>query len=168
MALPAAGNPISANMINVEATRSGTANAPLSGTSSTPQAGSLVKIYEDSGVNQSAPHAYSEFYSKSFSNTTPVSLYFGNSPAFACWYSGSLNSYFASNPTLGSGANTRIFTDSAGNNPVTQAGAYVTAVNSPGSANEIICVDTNGYVTSLAPSAGTCTSFPGTGSTCPT
>ena len=168
MALPAPGNSISASQINVEATRSATANAPLSGSSSTPQTGSLVKIYVDSGVNQSAPHAYSEFYSKSFSNTTPVSLYFGNSPANACWYSGSLNSYFASNPTLGSGANTRIFTDAAGNNPVTQAGAYVTAVNSPGSANEIICVDSNGYVTSLAPSAGTCTSFPGTGSTCPT
>ena len=70
MTLPAAGNPISANQINVEATRSGTANAPLSGTSSTPQAGSLVKIYENSGVNQSAPHAYSEFYSKTFSTLT--------------------------------------------------------------------------------------------------
>ena len=100
--------------------------------------------------------------------TTPVSLYFGNSPANACWYSGSLNSYFSSNPTLGSGANARIFTDAAGNNPVTQSGAYVVTINSPGSANEIICVDSNGYVTSLAPSAGTCTAFPGTGSTCPT
>ena len=44
MALPGPGNSISANQINVEANRSGTANAPLSGTSSTPQAGSLVKI----------------------------------------------------------------------------------------------------------------------------
>jgi len=64
MTLPAPGNSISANQINVEATRSGTANAPLSGTSATPQAGSLVKIYENSGVNQVAPHKYSEFYSK--------------------------------------------------------------------------------------------------------
>ena len=70
MTLPSAGNPIGANQINVEANRSGTANAPLSGTSSTPQAGSLVKIYENSGVNQSAPHAYSEFYSKTYSTLT--------------------------------------------------------------------------------------------------
>lgn len=66
MTLPAPGNSISANQINVEATRSGTANAPLSGTSSTPQAGSLIKIYEDSGVNQVAPHKYSEFFSKTY------------------------------------------------------------------------------------------------------
>ena len=72
MALPAPGNPISANMINVEASRTGTTNAPLSGTSSTPQAGSLVKLYAppNSDVNQSAPHAYSEFYSKSWSSRT--------------------------------------------------------------------------------------------------
>ena len=70
MTLPSAGNPIGANQINVEANRSGTANAPLSGNSSTPQAGSLVKIYEGSGVNQSAPHAYSEFYGKTFSTLT--------------------------------------------------------------------------------------------------
>ena len=71
MALPAPGNSISANQINVEATRSGTANAPLAGASAdgTPQAGSLVKIYEAAGVNQSAPHAYSEFYSKSYAQT---------------------------------------------------------------------------------------------------
>ena len=69
MALPAPGNSISANQINVEATRSGTANAPLSGTSSTPQAGSLVKIYEAAGVTQDAPHPYSEFYSKSYVNS---------------------------------------------------------------------------------------------------
>ena len=56
MALPAPGNPISANMINVEATRSGTANAPMSGSSATPQAGSLVKLYAppNSNVDQTA------------------------------------------------------------------------------------------------------------------
>ena len=69
MTLPVSGQ-ISANDINVEATRSGTANAPLSGTSSTPQAGSLVKIYEDSGVNQSAPHSYSEFHGKTYASST--------------------------------------------------------------------------------------------------
>lgn len=69
MTLPAPGNSISANQINVEAERSGTSNAPLSGSSSTPQTGSLVKIYEDSGVNQVAPHKYSEFYGKTFTPT---------------------------------------------------------------------------------------------------
>ena len=75
MALPAPGNPISANMINVEGQRSGTANAPLSGSSSTPQAGSLVKLYAppNSTVDQNAPHAYSEFYSKSWSSLTSYS-----------------------------------------------------------------------------------------------
>jgi hypothetical protein len=72
MTLPVSGQ-ISANDINVEATRSGTANAPLSGTSSTPQAGSLVKIYENSGVNQSAPHSYSEFHGKSYTSVTAYS-----------------------------------------------------------------------------------------------
>lgn len=68
MTLPAPGNSISANQINVEAERSGTSNAPLSGSSSTPQTGSLVKIYSspNSDVNQVAPHKYSEFYSKTF------------------------------------------------------------------------------------------------------
>ena len=46
MGLPTSGT-ISANMINDEVPgRSATANAPLSGTSSTPQAGSLVKLYQ--------------------------------------------------------------------------------------------------------------------------
>ena len=77
MTLPAPGNSISANQINVEAERSGTSNAPLSGSSSTPQAGSLVKIYSspNSDVNQVAPHKYSEFYSKTFTPTgTPFML----------------------------------------------------------------------------------------------
>ncbi|GAF98414.1 unnamed protein product, partial [marine sediment metagenome] len=62
-----------ASLMNIEAGRSGTANAPLSGTSSTPQAGSLVKIYENSGVNQSSPHAYSEFNGKSYTSVTAYS-----------------------------------------------------------------------------------------------
>tara|TARA_R110000787_G_scaffold224610_2_gene332694 strand:+ start:309 stop:926 length:618 start_codon:yes stop_codon:yes gene_type:complete len=96
-----------------------------------------------------------------------VDLYFGNSPSNACWYTGSLTEYFTDNPTLSSGANTRVYTDAAGANPVTQSGAYVYQIYAPGSANEIVCIDSSGYVTSLAPSAGTCTSFPGFGSTCP-
>ena len=58
MALPQPGNPISANMINVEASRAGTtANTKLAG-ASTPAAGSLVKIYAVASppVNQVAPH----------------------------------------------------------------------------------------------------------------
>ena len=61
MSLPSSGE-IKASQINTEAGRSSSANAPLSGSSSTPQAGSLVKIYEGAGVDQSAPHSYSEFY----------------------------------------------------------------------------------------------------------
>ena len=75
MALPGSGT-ISANMINAEVPgRSATANAPLSGTSSTPQAGSLVKLYLTATppVNQIAPHAYSEFYGRSFVSTTSYS-----------------------------------------------------------------------------------------------
>ena len=65
MALPSSGE-IKASQINTEAGRSSSAEAPLSGSSSTPQAGSLVKIYEGSGVNQSAPHSYSEFHGISY------------------------------------------------------------------------------------------------------
>jgi len=61
MSLPSSGE-IKASQINTEAGRSSNAEAPLSGSSSTPQAGSLVKIYEGAGVDQSAPHSYSEFY----------------------------------------------------------------------------------------------------------
>jgi len=68
MALPSSGT-ISASMINTESATVSTDNAPLSGTSGTPQAGSLVLRYDDATptpVNQVAPHAYSEFYGKSF------------------------------------------------------------------------------------------------------
>ena len=72
MALPSSGQ-ISASQINAEVPgRASTAEAPLSGTSSTPQTGSLVKLYATATppVNQSAPHAYSEFYGRSFSSVT--------------------------------------------------------------------------------------------------
>ena len=71
MALPSSGT-ISANMINVEASRAGnTANTKLAG-ASTPAAGSLVKIYATASppVNQVAPHKFSEFYGRSFPTTT--------------------------------------------------------------------------------------------------
>ena len=60
MALPSSGE-IKASQINTEAGRSSNAEAPLSGSSSTPQAGSLVKLYENAGVNQSAPQVILSF-----------------------------------------------------------------------------------------------------------
>jgi hypothetical protein len=96
MTLPAPGNSISANQINVEATRSGTANAPLSGTSATPQAGSLVKIYENSGVNQVAPHKYSEFYSKSYEGDNI------DCGGVFSYYGGNGGGYYTANINLGS------------------------------------------------------------------
>jgi len=70
MALPSSGE-IKASQINTEAGRSSNAEAPLSGSSSTPQAGSLVKLYENAGVDQSAPHSYSEFYGAAFAVEMP-------------------------------------------------------------------------------------------------
>jgi len=67
MTLPSSG-PLGASDINSEAGRSSSANAPLSGSSSTPQNGSLVKLYQYSNVNQNAPHSYSEFYGKTYSS----------------------------------------------------------------------------------------------------
>ena len=71
MSLPSSGE-IKASQMNTVAGRSATANAPLSGTSSTPQTGSLVKIYATANpaVNQSAPHSFSEFYGRSFVSLT--------------------------------------------------------------------------------------------------
>jgi hypothetical protein len=69
MSLPAPGNPISANMINVEANRTGSTYAPLS-VNQIPVSTSLIGLYVDSGVNQAAPHKYSEFFSKTLYNHT--------------------------------------------------------------------------------------------------
>jgi len=88
MALPSSGE-IKASQINTEAGRSSSAEAPLSGSSSTPQAGSLVKIYEDAGVNQSAPHSYSEFHGIAFSRTLTDVYRFGIND-FDCYYLGSI------------------------------------------------------------------------------
>ena len=81
MSLPSSGE-IKASQMNTVAGRSATANAPLSGSSSTPQTGSLVKIYATAtpAVNQSAPHAFSEFYGRSFATLTAFSV--GNPSAF--------------------------------------------------------------------------------------
>ena len=119
MTLPAAGNPIGANQINVEANRSGTANAPLSGTSSTPQAGSLVKIYENSGVNQSAPHAYSEFYSKTFATLTSFLVGAGivEGGNTACNTLGSSFTYYHDGSGTYPATGDIVYTNSAGTTP---------------------------------------------------
>ena len=72
MALPSSG-PISACMINVEAGLTSTTCAFLSGPTSTPATDSMVKLYDSATptpVNQVAPHAYSEFYGKTFAGST--------------------------------------------------------------------------------------------------
>ena len=72
MALPSSG-PISACMINVEADLTSTTCAFLSGPTSTPATDSMVKLYDNATptpVDQNAPHAYSEFYGKTFSSPT--------------------------------------------------------------------------------------------------
>ena len=129
MALPQPGNPISANMINVEASRAGTtANTKLAG-ASTPQAGSLVKIYQTANppVNQSAPHAYSEFYGRSFPTTTSYSssqmgVFLAN-----CNFNGNLNPLNQTYYHNGSGqyptAGDICYSDSAGTS-VLAAGYY--------------------------------------------
>jgi len=60
--------PMKASLINVEGGRTSTANAPLAGAgaTSTAQAGSLIKLFVGSGVNQDASYAYSDFLNKSY------------------------------------------------------------------------------------------------------
>ena len=96
MGLPSSGT-ISASMINTESATVSTTNAPLSGSSSTPQTGSLVLRYDDATptpVDQNAPHAYSEFYGKSF---TPPFI-----PCGGELEDGSGNGYFEATVTSGS------------------------------------------------------------------
>ena len=96
MALPSSGT-ISASMINIESATVSTNTAPLSGSSSTPQTGSLVKRYATATptpVNQVAPHKYSEFYGKSF--TAP------DIPCGGVLNAGSGNGYFEATVTSGS------------------------------------------------------------------
>ena len=115
MTLPAPGNPISANQINVEGDRSGTANAPLSGSSSTPQAGSLVKLYAppNSDVNQSAPHAYSEFYSKTWNALTSYSSSTGTTFSGVCALSIDQTYYHNGSGTYPAAGDT-VYSDSGG------------------------------------------------------
>ena len=110
MSLPAAGNPISANMINVEAQRTGTTFAPLSG-NLVPITTSLVGLYVNSGVNQSAPHAYSEFYGKTY--VAPASPYWfvntTNTPSIGKKYQYSGSNVIQNNSSaLGTNYNTTL------------------------------------------------------------
>ena len=92
MALPSSG-PISACMINVEAGLTSTTCAFLSGPTATPATDSMVKLYENaspSPVGQTAPHAYSEFYGKTFAGATnfPADMVNGYNAigSIAIWY----------------------------------------------------------------------------------
>ena len=60
--------PMKASLINVEGGRTSTANAPLAGAGATSvaQAGSLIKLFVGSGVDQNASYAYSDFLNKSY------------------------------------------------------------------------------------------------------
>jgi hypothetical protein len=149
MALPSSGNSISASQINAEGERSSTANAPLSGTSSTPQNGSLVKLFAppNSDVNQSAPHAYSEFYGKSFSTLTSYSSSDMGVFLENCPFNGALHplnqTYYhdgtGSTPTAGD----ICYSDSAGTN-VLAAGYYTIPPSSSGNGNRTyIKISTN-------------------------
>ncbi len=132
MALPSSGE-IKASQINTEAGRSSSAEAPLSGSSSTPQAGSLVKLYEGAGVNQSAPHSYSEFYGASFSRIL-TDVYYGEGYGpDDFYYDGSIGD--AINLAVGD----IIYTDSALTNPIDDS--YNTLYQDPSNEPTTVCTD---------------------------
>jgi len=118
MGLPSSGQ-ISASQINAEVPgRSSTANAPLSGSSSTPQTGSLVKLYATASppVNQSAPHAYSEFYGRSFVSLTSF-LSGAGTTSDACNTLGSSFTYYHDGSGVFPAVGDIVYTNSAGTTP---------------------------------------------------
>tara|TARA_Y100001937_G_scaffold56975_1_gene78230 strand:- start:190 stop:666 length:477 start_codon:yes stop_codon:yes gene_type:complete len=118
MALPSSGQ-ISASQINAEVPgRSSTAEAPLSGTSSTPQTGSLVKLYATASppVNQSAPHAYSEFYGRSFVTLTAF-LSGAGTTGDACATLGSSFTYYHDGSGTYPAVGDKVYTNSSGTTP---------------------------------------------------
>tara|TARA_R100000231_G_scaffold136176_1_gene111242 strand:- start:1218 stop:1694 length:477 start_codon:yes stop_codon:yes gene_type:complete len=137
MALPSSGT-ISANMINDEVPgRSATANAPLSGTSSTPQTGSLVKLYATASppVNQSAPHSYSEFYGRSFVSLTSF-LSGAGTTGDACNTLGSSFTYYHDGSGTYPAVGDKVYTDSGGTTPAsggsgTNYGAFASGAPGP-------------------------------------
>ena len=164
------------NTINTVGERSPTAYAPLSGSSSTPQAGSLVKLYAppNSTVNQIAPHRFSEFYGKTWSGVyqIQVNTYFKNSPEYACWdTSGTTIQLWKTNGATGPTQGDIIYTNATATS-FAASGAYIygTITAGGGTANEVFCVGSSGVVTNPTmggPNNSGCTSFP-PNSTCPT
>ena len=148
MALPSSGE-IKASQINTEAGRSSDAEAPLSGSSSTPQAGSLVKLYEGAGVNQAAPHSYSEFYGAAFSREL-TDCYWGEGDEGSLYYDGSIGD--ADNLSVGD----LIYQDAALSILLTQG----TAVGQIGSsATTTVCSASNGGLNMIVNSSGAITSI---------
>jgi len=127
MALPAAYAPLSASMIMGEADQPAGARAALVNNSTAiPLANSMTKLYENaspSGVNQTAPFAYSEFYSKSIGSLIAFMGTVGDLPADVCgtsaqtflWHNGS-----GSKPSDGD----TIYNDSSGGSNIV-ANKYV-------------------------------------------
>jgi hypothetical protein len=148
MALPSSGE-IKASQINTEADRSSDAEAPLSGSSSTPQAGSLVKIYEGAGVNQSAPHSYSEFYGKSFVQGLELTnLFVEDSPLFSGYYDSSIGD--ASNLSVGdviysdSSLTTKLYDNPGGSDQTyNQSGTASTTTHCPATGGYLMRMDLN-------------------------
>tara|TARA_R110002020_G_scaffold135828_1_gene303261 strand:+ start:1268 stop:1729 length:462 start_codon:yes stop_codon:yes gene_type:complete len=148
MALPSSGE-IKASQINTEAGRSSSAEAPLSGSSSTPQAGSLVKIYEDAGVNQAAPHSYSEFYGIAFSREL-TDCFWGEGDEGSLYYDGSIGD--ADNLSIGD----LIYQDAALSILLNQ----ITAVSQEGtSATTTVCSGDGKYLYMPVNSSGAITSI---------
>jgi len=152
MSLPSSGE-IKASQINTEAGRSSDAEAPLSGSSSTPQAGSLVKIYEGSGVDQSAPHSYSEFYGISYDVGVLSDVEYGEGQGpDDFYYDSSIGD--ASNLSIGD----IIYTDSALTNPVDDS-SYNPMSQAASSATTTFCSVTGSYMYMLVnPANGAITS----------
>ncbi len=126
MALPAAYAPLSASMIMGEADQPAGARAALVNNSTAiPLANSMTKLYENaspSGVNQTAPFAYSEFYSKSIGSLIAFMGVVGTSATICgddtltfLWHDGT-----ASKPQTGD----KIFNDSSGGSNIV-ANRYV-------------------------------------------
>ena len=140
MSLPSSGE-IKASQINTEAGRSSSAEAPLSGSSSTPQAGSLVKIYEGSGVDQSAPHSYSEFYGITFDVRVLTDVYHNTSTPvyYDYYYDGSIGD--AENLSNGD----VLYTDTALTTTLSADTYYQDSSN----ASTTYCSTSGGYLTSI-------------------
>jgi hypothetical protein len=143
MAIPASG-PVSMSMLNVELGRSfNTANSALAG-SSTPSIGSLFYLGAQSGsLNQTAPHAISEWYGYTTIIPQPTLKY----DAYSSSYDGSVS------VNLGSGGTTYNLneTGTVETGSGTNLGSNYYNINLPGT--------TTGYLTSSFSPVPSNTSF---------